>query len=112
MTSQILAIDQGTTSSRALVFDENLSVQGLGQQEFTQHYPAPGHVEHDADEIWRTTLATAREAIARAGNNPTAEPARPANPASLRKSRRLTLTTTTYFSLEHQSPLDQPFNAT
>lgn len=67
MTSQILAIDQGTTSSRALVFDKNLSVQGLGQQEFTQHYPAPGHVEHDADEIWRTTLATAREAIARAG---------------------------------------------
>ncbi len=67
MTSHILAIDQGTTSSRALLFDETLTVQGLGQQEFTQHYPASGHVEHDADEIWRTTLETARLAIAQAG---------------------------------------------
>ena len=66
MTSFVLAIDQGTTSSRAILFDSNLSVRGLGQQEFTQHFPASGHVEHDPDEIWTTTLAGARAAIAQA----------------------------------------------
>ncbi len=69
MTALILAIDQGTTSSRALVFDQDLAVKGLGQQEFTQHYPASGHVEHDAEEIWTTTLATARLALERAGES-------------------------------------------
>ncbi len=67
MTSFVLAIDQGTTSSRALVFDTSLSVCGLGQQEFTQHFPASGHVEHDPDEIWTTTLASAQRAMAQAG---------------------------------------------
>ncbi|MGD9671163.1 MAG: glycerol kinase GlpK [Hyphomicrobiaceae bacterium] len=66
MTTFVLAIDQGTTSSRAIVFDTTLSVRGLGQQEFTQHFPASGFVEHDPDEIWRTTLSSARTAIARA----------------------------------------------
>ncbi len=66
MTSAVLAIDQGTTSSRAIVFGEDLSVLGVGQQEFAQHYPASGLVEHDAEEIWATTLATARLAIERA----------------------------------------------
>ncbi len=63
MSSAILAIDQGTTSSRALVFDAGLGVLGVGQQEFPQHYPASGWVEHDPEDIWTTTLATARTAI-------------------------------------------------
>lgn len=65
--SHILAIDQGTTSSRALVFDPDMRVCGLGQQEITQHFPAPGHVEHDPAEIWETTRATARAALDQAG---------------------------------------------
>lgn len=63
----ILALDQGTTSSRALVFDRHGAVVALAQQEFTQHFPQAGWVEHDASEIWRTQLAVAREALARAG---------------------------------------------
>lgn len=67
MTAYVLALDQGTTSSRAIVFDENGTARGVGQRELTQHFPRPGWVEHDADEIWTTQLATAREAIAAAG---------------------------------------------
>ena len=67
MTSAILAIDQGTTSSRALVFGSDLAILGVGQQEFPQYFPASGHVEHNAGEIWSSTLATARAAIAAAG---------------------------------------------
>jgi glycerol kinase len=63
----ILALDQGTTSSRAILFDEALAPIATGQQEFTQHYPAAGWVEHDAGELWATTAATARAAIERAG---------------------------------------------
>jgi len=63
----ILALDQGTTSSRALVFDRHGAVVALAQQEFTQHFPQAGWVEHDASEIWRTQLAVAREALTRAG---------------------------------------------
>ena len=63
----ILAIDQGTTSSRAIMFDAAMRVAGLGQAEFAQHYPAPGWVEHDPADLWQSTLATARTAIARAG---------------------------------------------
>jgi glycerol kinase len=62
----ILAIDQGTTSSRAVVFGPNLGVRGIGQHEFRQHYPHPGHVEHDADEIWATTQSAIRDALAAA----------------------------------------------
>ncbi len=58
MVRAILAIDQGTTSSRALVFDTHGRQLGLGQQEFTQHFPNNGWVEHDAEEIWRTTKAS------------------------------------------------------
>ena len=65
--SHILALDQGTTSSRALVFDADGKLCGLAQREFTQHFPQPGWVEHDAMEIWQTQLATAREAIHNAG---------------------------------------------
>jgi glycerol kinase len=59
----ILAIDQGTTSSRAIVFDANLTPLSSAQKEFKQHYPASGHVEHDALEIWKTVLSTVKKAI-------------------------------------------------
>lgn len=65
--SFILALDQGTTSSRALVFDRDGTVRGLAQKEFRQFFPAPGLVEHDAGEIWASQLGVAVEAIARAG---------------------------------------------
>ncbi|MDP0928147.1 glycerol kinase GlpK [Paracoccus onubensis] len=64
----ILAMDQGTTSSRALVFSDDLQVQASAQQEFEQHFPRSGWVEHDADDIWTTSAATARGAIEKAGN--------------------------------------------
>lgn len=67
MGRYVLAIDQGTTSSRALLFDENCQVAGVSQQEFTQHFPRSGWVEHDADEIWRSVVATAGAAITKAG---------------------------------------------
>ncbi len=63
----LLALDQGTSSSRAIVFREDGSIRALAQQEFTQHFPQPGWVEHDADEIWSSQLAVAHEALARAG---------------------------------------------
>ena len=63
----ILALDQGTTSSRAIVFDHSGSVVAAAQKEFRQIFPKPGWVEHDAAEIWATQLHTAKEAIAKAG---------------------------------------------
>lgn len=66
MKNCILAIDQGTTSSRALVFDTEGRQLGLGQEEFKQHFPANGWVEHDANEIWATTLRSCRKAISSA----------------------------------------------
>jgi glycerol kinase len=63
----LLALDQGTSSSRSIVFDLDGRIHGLAQREFTQHFPQPGWVEHDADEIWATQLATAREALVKAG---------------------------------------------
>jgi glycerol kinase len=63
MTGHILAIDQGTTSSRAIVFDGSMKVVGVGQKEFTQHYPASGWVEHDPEEIWQSVVATCRDAL-------------------------------------------------
>ncbi|MEI2415260.1 glycerol kinase GlpK [Orrella sp. JC864] len=63
----ILALDQGTTSSRAMVLDRQGAVRGLGQQEFRQHYPQPGWVEHDPQDIWRSQLETARVALRNAG---------------------------------------------
>lgn len=67
MAKHILAIDQGTTSTRAIVFREDCTIAGVGQQEFAQHFPASGWVEHDPEDIWRTTLATCRAAIRKAG---------------------------------------------
>jgi glycerol kinase len=70
MSSHIVAIDQGTTSSRAIVFDAGLRVVAMAQREFPQHYPASGWVEHDPEDLWRTTLSTLREAVAKAGLAP------------------------------------------
>jgi glycerol kinase len=66
MTGHILAIDQGTTSSRAIIFDANMKIVATGQQEFAQHYPASGWVEHDPEEIWDTTKATIKAALKKA----------------------------------------------
>lgn len=63
----ILVLDAGTTSTRAMVFDRAGAVRALAQQELAQHYPQPGWVEHDAEEIWLSTLACARQAVAGAG---------------------------------------------
>lgn len=59
----ILALDQGTTSSRAILFDRAGAIRGIAQQEFAQHYPQPGWVEHDANEIWHTQLDVARRVL-------------------------------------------------
>jgi glycerol kinase len=63
----VLAIDQGTSSSRSIVFDECGKKLGSSQREFTQHFPEPGWVEHDAEEIWLTVVTTMREALREAG---------------------------------------------
>lgn len=65
--THILAIDQGTTSSRAIIFDANLRVKASAQEEFQQHYPASGWVEHDPFDLWATVADTARAAIEKAG---------------------------------------------
>jgi glycerol kinase len=65
--THVLAIDQGTTSTRAIVFDAQARPVATAQAEFAQHYPAPGWVEHDPEDIWRDCLATARAAMAKAG---------------------------------------------
>jgi glycerol kinase len=67
MSKYILAIDQGTTSSRAIIFDRAGSVKSVAQREFKQHYPKPGWVEHDASEIWSTQIGVVSEALAGAG---------------------------------------------
>lgn len=67
MSGHILAIDQGTTSSRAIVFDAGMRVVGVGQREFAQHFPQSGWVEHDPEEIWKSVVATAETALAKAG---------------------------------------------
>jgi len=64
--SYILAIDQGTTSSRAILFDAKMKIVSVAQKEFPQHYPASGWVEHDPSDIWNTTIETCRDAIERA----------------------------------------------
>jgi glycerol kinase len=65
--SHILALDQGTSSSRSIVFDDQGRIVAMAQREFRQIFPKPGWVEHDPMEIWSTQLDTAREALARAG---------------------------------------------
>ncbi|MEM5491592.1 glycerol kinase GlpK [Hoeflea sp. AS16] len=66
MSGYILAIDQGTTSSRAIVFDGDMRIAGVGQKEFTQIYPQSGWVEHDPEEIWKTVVWSVRQALKKA----------------------------------------------
>ncbi len=70
MQQYILAMDQGTTSSRAIIFDNKGTIITVAQKEFTQIFPQPGWVEHDANEIWSTQLGVAAEAITKAGLSP------------------------------------------
>ena len=63
MSGHILVIDQGTTSTRAIAFDARARAVATSQQEFRQHYPHPGWIEHDPEDLWRTTLETARETL-------------------------------------------------
>ena len=63
----IMSLDQGTTSSRAIIFDHNGLPCAVAQKEFTQYYPRPGWVEHDPEEIWSTQAGVALEAITKAG---------------------------------------------
>ena len=72
MTGHILAIDQGTTSTRAIIFDADLKVVAVSQREFPQHFPGSGWVEHDPEDLFNTTVATCRDAIAKAGVTPAA----------------------------------------
>ena len=65
--SFVLAIDQGTTSSRAIVFRGDISIAATAQQEFPQHFPASGWVEHEPEDIWTSTVAICREALEKAG---------------------------------------------
>src|SRR5690349_6496369 len=65
--THLIAIDQGTTSTRAIVFDAGLAPVAIAQQELRQIYPAPGWVEHDPEEIWSAVIATVRDAMAKAG---------------------------------------------
>jgi len=66
MKQFLLAIDQGTTSSRAIVYRRDGSKAGLAQQEYAQHFPRDGWVEHEPDDIWQTTLASCRAALRQA----------------------------------------------
>ncbi len=66
MAGYVLAVDQGTTSTRAILFSSSLSVIAVAQQEFRQHFPEPGWVEHDPEDLWATTVSTVNEVLARA----------------------------------------------
>lgn len=67
MSNYILSLDQGTTSSRAIIFNHDGGIVAIAQKEFTQIYPQAGWVEHDPLEIWSTQLSVAAEAIVKAG---------------------------------------------
>src|SRR5215469_8967700 len=70
MDGFVLAIDQGTTSTRAILFRQDLSVAAMSQEEFPQHFPRSGWVEHDPEDLWRTAVSTAKRVIAMAGAEP------------------------------------------
>jgi glycerol kinase len=72
MKGLVLAIDQGTTSSRAMVFSGHAKVKAVAQKEFTQHFPQSGWVEHDAEEIWKSVVSTVKTALAAAKDKPVA----------------------------------------
>lgn len=67
MANYVLAIDQGTTSSRAIMFDQDYRISAVGQQEFKQYFPQSGWVEHEPEDIWETTVATCRSAMEQVG---------------------------------------------
>ena len=67
MSKYIMALDAGTTSNRCILFNEQGQMCSVAQKEFTQYFPKPGLVEHDADEIWSTQLEVAKEAMANLG---------------------------------------------
>ena len=69
-TKYVLAIDQGTTSSRAILFDQNYQNCAVSQQEFAQHYPQSGWVEHDPEDIWQTTLSSCQQVMQKANASP------------------------------------------
>jgi len=68
--THILAIDQGTTSSRAIVFDRTMTILAVAQEEFPQYFPDSGWVEHDPQDLWTTTVSTCQAAIKKAGLKP------------------------------------------
>ncbi len=63
MTSYVLAIDQGTTSTRSILFRADTSIAAFAQREFPQYFPANGEVEHEPEDLWATTLETCRSAM-------------------------------------------------
>ena len=67
MKKYVMALDAGTTSSRCILFDRSGRIRSLAQKEFTQFFPHPGWVEHDANELWQTQLSVAREAMQKIG---------------------------------------------
>ena len=66
MSKYVMALDAGTTSNRAIIFDEDSHIVGVSQKEFTQHFPHPGWVEHDAEEIWSSMVTVMKEALEKA----------------------------------------------
>ena len=67
MSGYLMALDQGTTSSRCIIFDDDEKIVAVAQQEFPNYFPAPGWVEHDPREIWNSQLTVMRQAISKAG---------------------------------------------
>ena len=67
MAKYVMALDAGTTSNRCILFNEKGEICSMAQKEFTQYYPQPGWVEHDASEIWQTQLSVARIAMQKVG---------------------------------------------
>src|SRR5690349_12721887 len=65
MGTYLIALDQGTTSTRSILFREDLTIAAMAQEEFPQHYPASGWVEHDPEDLWRTAVSTLREVMRR-----------------------------------------------
>jgi len=61
----VLALDEGTTSARAILFDSDLNIVNIGQYEFPQHYPQPGYVEHNPEEIWEAQMLAVKKAISK-----------------------------------------------
>ena len=70
MAKYVMALDQGTTSSRGIIFDENGTIKGVTNREFTQIYPKPGWVEHDPMEIWGSQIGVAKEVLEKSGLSP------------------------------------------